>query len=462
MANAAVQQSNESIVVPQRTEKLSFGTKLSYGLGEFSGGVVWSLVSSYLLFFYTDVFGLAGGVAAIILLIARVWDVFVDPILGLVMERTKSKHGRFRPYLLYGSVGLVLFNILTFYTPSFSDVGKIVYACVTYLLLGTFHSMVSVPYGALATVMTRDSVDRGKLNAFRAFFGQIGGILTGAAVMPLILFLGNGNDQNGYFYASIVLSLISLPMLFITFKNCKEVVIPTKEEKPSIKESLRAVALNKQLLLVFATLFLLFTGLFGRLGTLVYYCMYVLNRPDLIAVFFTTLSVCMAIASFIAPLLEKFLERRTILRIGLSITGLSFIAIYFTPATNTTMLIVLSIIACLPLGLNGIMIFSMTADCIDDNQLKTGVRSDGAIYSFTSLITKISNAIIGSLSLAALGYFGYVANAQQTPEAINGINMVVNLAPGILFLLATIPMFFYGITKAKAFNTSKELEAKRG
>jgi Na+/melibiose symporter-like transporter len=102
MANAAVQQSIESIVVPQRTEKLSFGTKLSYGLGEFSGGVVWSLVSSYLLFFYTDVFGLAGGVAAIILLIARVWDVFVDPILGLVMERTKSKHGRFIPYLIYG------------------------------------------------------------------------------------------------------------------------------------------------------------------------------------------------------------------------------------------------------------------------------------------------------------------------------------------------------------------------
>jgi Na+/melibiose symporter-like transporter len=192
--------------------------------------------------------------------------------------------------------------------------------------------------------------------------------------------------------------------------------------------------------------------------------MYVLNRPDLIAVLFTILSACMAVTSLLPPLLEKFPERRTILKIGLSITGLAFIAMYLTPATNVTMLIVCAIIGSLPLGFNGIMIFSMTADCIDDNELKTGVRSDGAIYSFTSLITKISNAIIGSLSLAALGFFGYVANAKQTPEAIDGINIVVNLAPGILFLLATIPMYFYGITKAKAkaLNTSKELEAKRG
>lgn len=151
--------------------KLGFLTKFSYGLGDFATGIVWSLVSSYLLFFYTDVFGLSGAVVAILLLVARVWDCFVDPIVGLIMERTKSKHGRFRPYILYGSVALGLFNILTFYTPNLGSTGKVIYAGVTYLLLGTFHSLVAVPYGALATVMTRYVEDRTSLSAFRGGMG---------------------------------------------------------------------------------------------------------------------------------------------------------------------------------------------------------------------------------------------------------------------------------------------------
>lgn len=434
--------------------KLSFFTKISYGLGEFACGMVWSLVSSYLLFFYTDVFGLPGAAVAVLLLVARIWDCVVDPVLGLIMERTNTKNGRFRPYILYGAVLLGVFNILTFYTPSFTGVWKIVYAGVTYLLLGTFHSMVNVPYGALATVMSRSTDERTSLNSFRGFFGTIGGILTGAAVMPIIIMLGNGNSQKGYFYAAIVLSLVSMPMLFLTYANCKEVITPEKEERPSVKESLMAVVSNKQLLIVILSLFILFTGLFQRLGTLVYYCIYDLGRPDLIAVLFTLLSVCMAIGSFVPPIAIKYIEKKTLLQIGLAITGLGFAGMYFVPSSNTTMIIVLSVIACIPLGFNSIMIFSMTADCIDDNQVKTGIRSDGAIYSFTSLITKISNALVGLISVSALGMIGYVANAQQTAEAIQGINVIVNLIPGVLFLVAIIPMSFYKITKERADNNS--------
>ncbi|MBU3101139.1 MFS transporter [Clostridium sp. DSM 17811] len=443
------------------TKKLSFGTKVSYGLGEFACSIVWSLIASYLLFFYTDVFGLPGTVVAVLLLVARVWDCVVDPLLGIVMEHTNTRFGRFRPYILFGSIALCIFNVLTFYTPSFTGVSKIIYAAVTYLLLGSVHSLVNVPYGALATVMTRDTNERTSLNSFRGFFGTIAGILTGATVMPLIQILGKGNNQKGYFYASIVLSLISMPMLFITFKNCKEVITPTKAEKPTVKQSLKAAFSNKQLLLVYATLFLLFTGLFERLGTLMYYCIYYLKRPDLIAVLFTLLSVCMAIGSFIPSIATKHIEKSTLLRIGLVTTGISLCGIYLTPETNITMILILSVFACIPLGINGIMIFSMVADCIDDNQLKTGFRSDGSIYSFTSLITKISNALVGALSVTFLGMVGYVAKAQQTAEAVHGINIIVNLLPGIMFLLATIPMSFYGITKIRATKTSEILLERR-
>jgi sugar (glycoside-pentoside-hexuronide) transporter len=461
MANGAVPQTKESLVVPQIKGNLSFLTKLSYGFGEFSASVVWSLASSYLLFFYTDVFGIAGGAAAVILLVARVWDCFVDPILGLIMERTKSKHGRFRPYILYGAFALALLNILTFYTPDLTGTAKVIYAGVTYLLLGTVHSVVNVPYGALATVMTRDTHERTNLNAYRGVFGQVAGILTGAAVMPLITILGHGNQQHGFFYAAIVLSVVSAPLLFFTFKNCKELIEPTIEERPTLKESLQAVGANKQLLLLLTSLFVVLLGVFGRIGTLTYYCIYVLNRPDLIAVSFTILSVCGAIGSFSLPLIAKFFEKKTILILGSILTGIAFIALYFTPATNITMIIVWTIAACLPTGFASPMNFSMVADCIDDYQIKTGIRADGAIYSFTSLSTKIASALVGAVSATILGAIGYVANQQQTPEVVHGINALVNLAPGILYLLATIPLFFYKISKARAIDNTNELLRRR-
>lgn len=457
MANGLAPQTNESLIVPQTTDKLSFLTKLSYGFGEFSASVVWSLASSYLLFFYTDVFGLAGGVAAVILLVARVWDCFVDPILGLIMERTKSKHGRFRPYILYGAIALVVLNILTFYTPDLSSTGKIVYAGITYLLLGTVHSVVNVPYGALATVMTRDTNERTNLNVFRGVFGQLAGILTGATVMPLIQLLGNGDQKQGFFYASIVLSLVSAPLLFLTFKNCKEIITPAKEERPSIKQSLKSVGSNKPLMLILISLFIVLLGLFGRLGTLVYYGIYVLNRPDMVAALFTIFSVCGAIGAFGISFVAKFFEKKTILIAGTIIAGLGWCALYFTPVTNITMVYIWSAISSVPMGFSGLMVFSMVADCIDENQLKTGVRADGAIYSFTSLITKIASALVGALSATVLGAIGYIANAKQTPEVVDGINMLVNLGPGILLILGTIPLYFYHITKARAIQTSEEL-----
>lgn len=436
--------------------KLSFLTKFSYGLGDFATGIVWSLVSSYLLFFYTDVFGLSGAVVAILLLVARVWDCFVDPIVGLIMERTKSKHGRFRPYILYGSVALGLFNILTFYTPNLGPTGKVIYAGVTYLLLGTFHSLVAVPYGALATVMTRDVDDRTALSAFRGGMGQVAGIVTGATVMPLITLLGNGNNQQGYFYASMVLTLIGVPMLLIVFKNCKEVIEPMAEERPKIKDSILAVVANKQLLLIFASVLIAVTAVFGRIGLVMYYAIYVLHRPDLIAVMFTMVSVGGLVGAFILPYIAKFVEKKTVMILGNLVSGVSFIIIYLTPATNINLILLFSFVASTSMGLAG-MQYSMLADCIDDYQVKYGVRSDGAIYSVSSLVVKICNAVVGSASVIILTSIGYVANAEQTAETIKGINTLVNLAPGVIYLLGIIPLLFYKISKARATENSRIL-----
>lgn len=243
----------------------------------------------------------------------------------------------------------------------------------------------------------------------------------------------------------------------MTFKNCKEVIAPAPMEKPSIKETLKAVSSNIPLLIILANLLIVLMGLFGRLGTIVYYAIYVLNHPDLIAVLFTLLSVCGAIGAIFLPFIAKFSEKKTIMILGTSIAGLAFIATYFTPVTNITMIIVSTIIACLPIGFASPLCFSMVADCIDDYQVKTGKRAHWAISSVFSLFTKVASAIVGAVAASTLGLIGYVANTQQTPEVVDGINMLVNLVTGILFVLSTIPLYFYKISKARATENTKEL-----
>lgn len=451
MSDATMEMKNE-------VSKLSFFQKFSYGIGEFACSLVWGLVSSYLLFFYTDVYGLAGGVIALLMLVARVWDCFVDPLIGLITERTKSKYGRFRPYILYGAVSLGLFNILTFYTPSYGPTGKAIYATLTYLLLGTFHSIVNVPYGALATVMTRDTNERTSLNSFRALFSQVAGVVTGASVMPLIQFLGKGNTQNGYFYTSIVLTVIGVPMLLLTFFNSKEIVEPTKHEKPTIKESFIAVGQNKPLLLMLSTMAISLLAIFGRIGVIVYYAIYVIGRPDLIAILFTLLSIGGIFGALIVGFIAKNFEKKTLLFAGNILSGICFIIMFLTPVTNISLILTLQFIGSISLGFQALT-FSMVGDCIDDYQVKSGKRSDGAIYSFFSLTTKVVNAIVGSISALVLSAIGYVANQPQTPEVVHYLNMLINLTPGIIFIVAIFPMFFYKIDKKTAMeNTAILLE----
>lgn len=444
----------------ENTGKLSFGTKLSYGMGDFASNLSWGLVASYLNFYYSDVFGLPTVLIGVLLLVARVWDCFVDPIVGLVIERTNTRFGRFRPYILFGAIVFAIFNTLTFTTPSFGGTAKIVYAFITYIILGTVYSVVNVPYGALATVMTRDTEERTSINSFRGVLSSAAGIVTGALVMPLIQLFGHGNNQRGYALTALTLSLITLPMFFMVFKNCKEVITPAKHEKPKVRDSLKSVVANKPLLLISTSLFFAFSALFGRIGMVIYYYLYNMQRPDLIAIFMTSISISCVFGAFIVNFIAKKIEKRTVLIIGNSISAIALVLMYIFPATNVPLQLVLTFVANVPIGFLTPIVFSTVADCVDYGNLKTGTRADGAIYSFVSLVMKISTAVIGSVCMVALSFIGYVANQAQSVETINGLNFMVNIAPAILFILATIPMYFYTLSKKEASRISDELVAR--
>lgn len=449
-------------------EKLTFGTKLAYGLGDFASQLMWNLASSYLVLFYTDNVGLAAGAVGVLMLVARVADALFDPMLGAYAERHQTKHGRFRPWLLWGSPILAVSVVLTFMTVPGGDTVKMLWAGGTYLLMGFLYSAVNLPYGALSTVMTRDPQERVALNSFRMIGTNLGAVALSAFTMPLILhFSGFGDGKTtsaiGFTITAGIMALVAVPMFWIVFAKCKEVIQPdVTETKVPLATTFKVVVGNKPLMLVALSLFFILTGLFGRLGVAVYYYIYLMHRFDLIAPLMMLPSIAGAIGIALFARLAKYIGKKKTVVISMLVTALPTLILYFVDPSNVTMVFVLT-------GLYGLgnfaapVVMSMVPDSIDHAEDATGVRSDGTAYAAVSLGTKIASALGAALGALLLGAFGYVANSQeQTAVAAMGINFTVNIVPAIFSLLAIIPVMLYPITEAKYEEIRARLEAKRG
>jgi len=441
-------------------KKLSLGTKFSYGIGDFASNMSWTLVSSFLMFYYTDVYGLSIVVISMLLLITRVWDAVLDPIMGLIMERTKSKYGRFRPYLLYAPVIMAIANVAMFRTPSFGVTGKIVYAYVTYILLVMAYTVVNVPYGALATVMTRDHDERTTLNSFRMFASSGAMIMIGAITMPLIKILGNGNLQKGFFYMALLYSVVAIPLFWMVFINCREVITPSEKQKLTLMGSFKCVFKNPPLILVYFLGFFTLSAVFGRMGMLLYYCSYNLKNQNLFAVFMMVTGIATLSGIMAAPYMSKSLGKKMSAITSCLVGIIGLLTVYFSDYSNITLITIGTIIY----GLTSFgfpLLFSMTADCADYAEWKFDVRAEGFIYAGTSLSTKLASAFAGSVCLLFIGFFGYVPNAEQSAGAIRGINIATNLIPAGMLALAILPMIFYKIDRDFHHKIVTEVNAKK-
>ena len=440
--------------------KLSLSTKLSYGIGDFASNMSWALVSSFLLFFYTDVYGLAPAMIAVMMLVVRVWDAVNDPIMGLIMERTRSRYGRFRPYLLYTPIFMAVANVAMFTVPSFGTIGKIVYAYITYFCLEAAYTAVNVPYGALATVMTQEHDERTTLNSFRMFASCGASIVIGSITMPLIQKLGGGNMQNGFFTTALIYSAVSVPLFWLVFKNCKEVITPSEEQKPTLKASFQSVSKNMPLILVFMLGFFTLSALFGRMGILLYYCKYNLNNSNLFALLMLATGLSNLVGIMAAPAIAKKLGKKLSAIASCIVGAAGLFIVYFSGYTNILMITIGTIIYGL-MGFGLPLLFSMTADCVEYAELKTGVRAEGFIYAGTSLSTKFASVFAGSFGMFFIGYFGYVANAEQSARALQSINIACNLIPAIMCALAILPMLFYKINKEYYNKIINELHIRK-
>jgi len=204
------------------TNKMGVMEKVSFGLGDLASNFVWGMTTSYLLFFYTDVFGISATAVGTLFLITRILDAISNPLMGILVDRTRSKHGKARPYILYLAVPFGILSVLTFVTPDFSETGKLVYAYITYFLLGICYTAINLPYGSMLTMMTKDSYEIQQLGSFRTMGMGLGATLVSLCTLPLVSFLGQGNQQVGFPLTMTLYSLFGTIMFYLVFKNCRE------------------------------------------------------------------------------------------------------------------------------------------------------------------------------------------------------------------------------------------------
>ncbi len=460
------------------TIKISLKEKVGYGFGDAASSMFWKLFGMYLLFFYTDVFGMEAAAVGTMFLITRVWDSFFDPVVGILADRTETKWGKFRPYILYLAIPFSVIGVFTFFTPDFGSVGKIVYAYVTYSLMMIVYSAINVPYASLLGVISPDPKDRNVLSTFRMTFAYIGSFVTLLLFMPMVnIFSGNDKSveaqQHGWFMAVIVIAVMCAILFLLCFAFTKERVKPIREKQAPLKEDLRDLVKNKPwwILLGAGISALIFNSI--RDGATIYYFKYyveedifgtinIFNIPFVLSGLYLALGQASNIIGVIlaAPVSNRFGKKYTYMG-AMAIATVLSIVFYWLGNTDLVLIFVLQVLISICAGSVFPLLWSMYADCADYSELNTGNRATGLIFSSSSMSQKLGWAIGTAMTGWLLAYFGFEANRVQSAETISGIKMFLSIFPAIGTVLSVIFIYFYPLTEAKLKDITSELELKR-
>ena len=452
--------------------------KIGYGFGDMASSMFWKLFGAYLMIFYTDVFGLPAAVVGTMFLITRIWDSAFDPIVGVVADRTHSRWGKFRPYLLWLAVPFGIIGILTFVTPDWSPTGKLIYAYVTYSLMMMIYSAINVPYASLLGVMSPNPKERNTLSTYRMTFAYIGSFIALLLFMPLVnFFSGNSKEladqQTGWTMAVVVIAILCIVLFFGCFAWTKERVKPIKEIQNPLKEDLKDLFKNKPwwILLGAGVAALVFNSI--RDGATVYYFKYFVVEEDYATVSFFGMSFVLSglylalgqAANIIgviaaAPVSNRIGKRNTYMWAMIIATVLSVIFYWFDKEDLIWMFVFQALISVCA-GSIFPLLWSMYADCADYSELKTGNRATGLIFSSSSMSQKFGWAIGTAVTGWLLGFFGFQANAVQSEEAISGIKMFLSFLPAVGTILSVVFISMYPLTENKMKDITTELEHKR-
>lgn len=450
------------------TKPLAFKEKFGYGLGDAASNFFFQTFNIFLLYYYTDVFGLAPAAVGTMFLVTKVFDAVSDPLMGLIADRTQSRWGKFRPYILWGAIPYGLCGFAMFANPELSSNGKLIYAYVTYSLMMLAYTAINVPYSALMGVISPSSIERTKVASFRFAAAFIAGWTVATFVTPLKTWLGNGDEALGFKMTMAIFALISITLFWITFATTKERVQVTNESS-DVRSDLRALLQNGPWIALF------FSGVFAlmniavRSGSTLYYFKYYVGDDgsrifwifDKTAVFLSLTTLGMVVGITMTQFLCRRFEKRALM-IGLTLANaLSYAVFYVIPPESYGLMLLVGIVGAVVVGPTPALVWSMYADCADYGEWKTGRRTTGLVFSASQFSHKLGLAIGAGLAGYILAWFGFVANETQTGSALDGIRLMFSVFPAILATLSAVAIIFYRLNAAKVRQIEAELAERR-
>lgn len=459
---------------------IKLSEKIGYGLGDMASSMFWKLFGAYLMIFYTDVFGLSAAAVGTMFLITRIWDSLFDPVVGVVADRTNTRWGKFRPYLLWLAVPFGVIGMLTFFTPSLPDTWMLVYAYVTYSLMMMIYSAINVPYASLLGVMSPDPKDRNVLSTFRMTFAYIGSFIALFFFMTIVEAFGGHSSQPiesqqmAWTTTVAIFSIVCIALFLGCFVLTKERVKAVKTEQTNLSEDIKDLFHNRPwwILLGAGIAALVFNSV--RDGATVYYFKYFIDEDASAGINFFSTSFKLSafylglgqLANIIgviaaAPVSNKIGKRNTYMWAMIIATVLS-IVFYWFDKNDLVLIFVFQALISICAGAIFPLLWSMYADCADYSELKTGNRATGLIFSSSSMSQKFGWAIGTAVTGWLLAFFGFEANAVQSEETIDGIKMFLSILPAIGTALSVFFISMYPLSEKKMSEITKELQAKRG
>jgi GPH family glycoside/pentoside/hexuronide:cation symporter len=442
---------------------LTWVEKLGYGLGDFGSNMVWGMSITFLLYFYTDVFGISAAAAGTLLLVARIFDALLDPIMGVITERVTTRWGKFRPYLLFGTPGLGILLVLTFTTPHFGYQGKLLYAYATYFSLGVLYTIVNLPYGALASAMTQVPDDRNALSAYRSFGARVGdGLFVGLATPALVAALGRGDQALGFQLAAMVYALVGSAALWFTFGACRERYVASPTLKPSVRQLIDMLGHNGPFILLIVSFLFFASAAFSRNSVSVYYMRYNLQHPELLGPLLASGTIASLIGIPLSQPLARRVGKRNTFIAGLVGWALCSMAMYLTPYVAWRAIFACYTVGYIAFGVSFGLLWSLISDTVEYGEWKTGVRAEGGTYAIASFLMKVCSAVAGIAPAMALSISGYVPNAVQSASALAGINWVMTVLPAVFSVLAIAPLLLYRLDEAMFVRIVGDLRRRSG
>lgn len=443
-------------------QSLSFGEKFGYSLGDLAANFIFQAMLALQLDFYTHTFGLSAAQAGTLFLVVGLGVAFLNPVMGVIADRTSTRWGKFRPWLLWTALPFGIIGVLTFTTPDLNPGAKLIYAWVTYILLRVIYTVNNVPYASITAVMTLDPDERTSISSYRQIAANSAGFIIASLAIPMVKFFGHGNDARGYQWTMGLLSVLSMIFFVIAFLSTKERIQPDPQQKSSLGQDLSDLFQNKPWIVLFLATLFYFAAIVVRGNVMLPYFRFVAGDVDLFPWFsgFGLASLLAGVA--LSTKVTMKLGKRPLFIGSMVLTGLFSAALLVIPPHATAVIIATEVLRQFSYGLSGPIVWAMMGDVADYGEWKTRRRASGTVTAAVVFALWAGLALGGAVAGWLFSAYGFVSEAAvQTEHAQQGILLTASVWAGLAFIAAAACMFFYPVSKEESRKIAEELEARR-